>query len=456
MIYSLQVLLTFVLVIFSVSDAFRMLSPAQSSAALKMSLADYKEELGKTAALIAGPGKGILAVDESTKTIGKRLQSIGIENTEENRQSYRGLLFSAPGLGQYISGAILYEETLFQSDSKGKPFVTTLKENGIFPGIKVDTGLQPLPGADPIETWCTGLDGLKERAANYYAQGARFAKWRAVLQITDSCPSALSIQENAWGLARYARAVQESGRSDEIKKSLNAIINEKKKSDPRGYSKALNDNCLLEYLSADLRRAKINTSMLKIDKNGQISISVPSHTMKRNIDNDTILDYFDTISATLDDNLFEPYYQSTLSANHMNMAETMAAFKSSQKIQERLKNTKVVCGVSSFLLFSYSLYSLMTGNVLKSAFCFYASADLLRVSYNCYTKNYCSIFIRKYFGNVAKLGDTLFQMAKSVVGLTEPEDSPLIKLKEGIILDILMEDTLSKILYLKVEKFFQK
>jgi len=197
-------------------------------------------------------GKGILAVDESTKTIGKRLQSIGIENTEENRQSYRyhklvlyfssrhytkyfrGLLFSAPGLGQYISGAILYEETLFQSDAKGKPFVTTLKENGIFPGIKVDTGLQPLPGADPIETWCTGLDGLKERAANYYAQviihpiyysslslrhalqfyliqGARFAKWRAVLQITDTCPSALSIQENAWGLARYARAVQESG-----------------------------------------------------------------------------------------------------------------------------------------------------------------------------------------------------------------------------------------------------
>lgn len=87
-----------------------------------------------------------------------------------------------------------------------------LKKQGIFPGIKVDMGLQPLPGADPVETWCTGLDGLKERAAAYYAQGARFAKWRAVLQITsDGCPTALSIQENAWGLARYARAVQESG-----------------------------------------------------------------------------------------------------------------------------------------------------------------------------------------------------------------------------------------------------
>jgi len=176
-----------------------------------MALSDYKEELAATAKAIAGPGKGILAVDESTKTIGKRLESIGVENTEENRQAYRGLLFSCPGLGQYISGAILYEETLYQSSAEGKAFVDMLKENSIIPGIKVDTGLQPLPGADPIETWCTGLDGLKERAANYYAQGARFAKWRAVLQITETCPSPLSIQENAWGLARYARAVQESG-----------------------------------------------------------------------------------------------------------------------------------------------------------------------------------------------------------------------------------------------------
>eukprot|EP01035_Chromulina_nebulosa_P067430 gene67430-92373_t len=139
MIYSLQVLLTFILVVISTSDAFRMSRTAQSSGSLQMALSDYKKELAETAALIAGPGKGILAVDESTKTIGKRLQSIGIENTEENRQAYRGLLFSAPGLGNYISGAILYEETLFQSDAAGKPFVKTLKENGIFPGIKVDT-----------------------------------------------------------------------------------------------------------------------------------------------------------------------------------------------------------------------------------------------------------------------------------------------------------------------------
>ena len=118
-----------------------------------MSLSDYREELAKNAAKLATRGKGILAVDESTNTIGKRFQSIGIENTEENRQAYRGLLFSAPGLGQYIAGAILFEETLFQSDKHGKSFVNTLNENGIFPGIKVDTGLQPLPGSNPIETW---------------------------------------------------------------------------------------------------------------------------------------------------------------------------------------------------------------------------------------------------------------------------------------------------------------
>jgi fructose-bisphosphate aldolase, class I len=194
---------------FTIVNAFQN---TRRGSPIKMALSDYKAELAKNAAAIAAPGKGILAVDESTKTIGKRLQSIGIENSEEARQAYRGLLFSAPGLGKYISGAILYEETLYQSHKNGTPFVEMLNNNGVIPGIKVDTGLQPLGGADSVETWCTGLDGLRERAALYYAQGARFAKWRAVLQITsDGCPTPLSLQENAWGLARYARAVQESG-----------------------------------------------------------------------------------------------------------------------------------------------------------------------------------------------------------------------------------------------------
>mmetsp|Transcript_482 Transcript_482/g.610 ORF Transcript_482/g.610 Transcript_482/m.610 type:complete len:393 (-) Transcript_482:236-1414(-) len=195
--------------------AFQPAAPingAKSVSSLKMSLEQYKDELKATAEAIAAPGKGILAVDESTKTIGKRLASIGVENTEEARQQYRGLLFTTPNLGNYISGAILYEETLFQSHANGTPFVDCLNEVGVIPGIKVDTGLAPLPGGHPVETWCSGLDGLVERAQKYYAQGARFAKWRAVLQITpDGAPTPLSLQENAWGLARYARTCQEAG-----------------------------------------------------------------------------------------------------------------------------------------------------------------------------------------------------------------------------------------------------
>ena len=177
-----------------------------------MALSYYAEELKKTASAIASSGKGILAVDESTATVGKRLASIGVENTEDNRKAYRGMLFTTEGLGNYISGAILFEETLFQNHPDGEPMVKKLEKIGVIPGIKVDKGLRPLSGGHDVETFCSGLDGLVERAADYYAQGARFAKWRAVLQITDDgCPSKLSIRENAWGLARYARSVQESG-----------------------------------------------------------------------------------------------------------------------------------------------------------------------------------------------------------------------------------------------------
>ncbi|AAP99900.1 MULTISPECIES: class I fructose-bisphosphate aldolase [Prochlorococcus] len=177
-----------------------------------MALSYYKEELKKTASSLATSGKGILAVDESTKTIGKRLASINVENTEENRKAYRGLLFTTEGLGEYISGAILFEETLFQAHPDGEPMVKKLEKLGVIPGIKVDKGLRPLAGGNDVETFCSGLDGLVERSSDYYAQGARFAKWRAVLQITNNgSPSKLSIKENAWGLARYARSVQESG-----------------------------------------------------------------------------------------------------------------------------------------------------------------------------------------------------------------------------------------------------
>ena len=176
-----------------------------------MALSYYKETLRETALKLATPGKGILAVDESTNTCGKRLASIGVENTEENRQAYRGMLFTTEGLGNYISGAILFEETLFQDHADGESMISKLEKEGIIPGMKVDKGLKPLVGGLEHETYCSGLDGLTERASDYYARGARFAKWRAVLQITADGPSDLAIRENAWGLARYARSVQEAG-----------------------------------------------------------------------------------------------------------------------------------------------------------------------------------------------------------------------------------------------------
>jgi fructose-bisphosphate aldolase class I len=163
----------------------------------------YTAELRKTANAMVAKGKGLLACDESTGTVGKRLEANGMENTEANRCAWRNLLFTTAGLGEFISGAILYEETLFQNDPNGKPFVDVLNANGIIPGIKVDVGLKPLVGGGPGETWCTGLDTLAERAPKYYAQGARFAKWRTGLKIDvpNGCPTDLAIEVAAQDLA---------------------------------------------------------------------------------------------------------------------------------------------------------------------------------------------------------------------------------------------------------------
>jgi len=173
----------------------------------------YATELQATAAAMVAPGKGLLACDESTGTIGTRLEANGMENTEENRMIWRNLLFTTEGIGEFISGAILFEETLFQNDPSGKPFVDVLKGNNIIPGIKVDTGLIPLCGGGPGEKWCRGLDSLAERCAGYYEQGARFAKWRTALTIDveNGCPTDLAIDVAAQDLARYARICQENG-----------------------------------------------------------------------------------------------------------------------------------------------------------------------------------------------------------------------------------------------------
>ncbi|KAK4750059.1 hypothetical protein SAY87_027508 [Trapa incisa] len=170
----------------------------------------FEAELIANAAYIGTPGKGILAADESTGTIGKRLSSINVENIEENRRNLRELLFTTPGALDCLSGVILFEETLYQKARDGKPFVDVLKEGKVLPGIKVDKGTVELPGTNG-ETTTQGLDGLADRCKKYYAAGARFAKWRAVLKIGPNEPSQLAINENANGLARYAVICQENG-----------------------------------------------------------------------------------------------------------------------------------------------------------------------------------------------------------------------------------------------------
>ncbi|CAF3565161.1 unnamed protein product [Rotaria socialis] len=173
--------------------------------------ADKEKELVQTANLLMAKGKGLLAADESTGSMTKRLQSIGLENNEENRRVYRQTLFTgSKDLAQHISGVILFHETLYQNDDNGKPFRQILQEKGIIPGIKVDKGLVLLAGTNSENT-TQGIDGLGERCAQYYKDGARFAKWRCALKIGDGLPSELGIRETANVLARYASICQQNG-----------------------------------------------------------------------------------------------------------------------------------------------------------------------------------------------------------------------------------------------------
>jgi fructose-bisphosphate aldolase class I len=167
-------------------------------------------ELAKVAQAMVAKGKGILAADESTGTIEKRFKSINVENTEEHRRAYRDMLFSARGVGDFISGVILYDETLRQAAADGTPFPVMLAKQGILPGIKVDTGAKPM-ALCPDETVTEGLDGLAKRCAEYVKLGAKFAKWRAVITIGNGIPSAACITANAHALARYGAICQEAG-----------------------------------------------------------------------------------------------------------------------------------------------------------------------------------------------------------------------------------------------------
>ena len=167
-------------------------------------------ELNDTARALVAPAKGILAADESTNTIKRRFDSINVESTEQSRRDYREMLFRTPGANEYISGVILYDETLRQRGADGTPIVDILQEQGVIPGIKVDRSTNPLANTDG-ELITDGLDGLRDRLAEYYEIGARFTKWRAVITIGDNIPSQYCIDANAHLLGRFAALSQEAG-----------------------------------------------------------------------------------------------------------------------------------------------------------------------------------------------------------------------------------------------------
>jgi fructose-bisphosphate aldolase class I len=167
------------------------------------------EDLQSVTRKLVAPGKGILAADESSGTIEKRLKSINVPSTEENRRAYRDVLFTTAGVGEFISGVILFDETIRQKARDGHTFVEALEQQGIIPGIKVDKGAKPMANF-PGEKVTEGLDGLRERLAEYRQLGARFAKWRAVIEIAEKIPTRTCIDSNAEALARYAALCQEA------------------------------------------------------------------------------------------------------------------------------------------------------------------------------------------------------------------------------------------------------
>ena len=165
-------------------------------------------ELERVALTLVADGKGILAADETVPTLTRRFDMLGIKSTEQSRRTYREMLFTSPGAAEFISGAIKYDETIRQKSSRGTPLAEALAVRGVLPGIKVDTGAKPLAGSSD-ESVTEGLDGLRDRLSEYRTMGARFAKWRAVIRITDSLPSSACVTANAHALARYAALCQE-------------------------------------------------------------------------------------------------------------------------------------------------------------------------------------------------------------------------------------------------------
>src|SRR4030067_3652504 len=170
----------------------------------------YNNELESIAPTIVAPGRGILAAAESSPTIKKRFTAINIESTEENRRAYREMLFTTPGVEEFVSGVILFDETIRHATGAGTPFTKVLSDKGIFPGIKVDKGAADLAGF-PGEKITEGLDGLRQRLAEYSQLGAKFTKWRSVITISEGTSTRYCLEANALGLAQFAALTQEAG-----------------------------------------------------------------------------------------------------------------------------------------------------------------------------------------------------------------------------------------------------
>ncbi|MEA2522291.1 MAG: fructose-bisphosphate aldolase, class [Actinomycetota bacterium] len=240
-------------------------------------MTDPMTDLRQTATDLVAPGKGILAADESTGTIKKRFDLIQVSSTEENRRSYRELLFSTPGLGEHIRGVILYDETIRQSAEDGTPFVEVLEKAGVIPGIKVDTGAKPL-AKFPGETVTEGLDGLRERLVAYRELGARFAKWRATVFIGAELPTPGAIDANAHAMARYAALCQEAGIVPIVEPEI--LMDGTHDLDACASATAATLRAL--YRELDAARVELPGSLLKVN------MIVPGAASPNQVDDDTV------------------------------------------------------------------------------------------------------------------------------------------------------------------------
>lgn len=229
------------------------------------------------------------------------------------------------------------------------------------------------------------------------------------------------------------------------KENLKQIIARKRKDDPTGFSKAERNGSLQKYLEGDMRRAGIDLS--EFSTLNQPATTNPIQDVEK---------YVQIGSEWLDENLFEPHYKTNRAENHMGVAEGLAALKSSKKIEYRLRNLKVFCAISSLMCFGLGISQLMRARLPHAVILLLCSADLLRISYNCYIKNYCSIYINSLGGNVSKVADTIFKFAKSAVGITDSSDDPFVKLKAEIIVSNLIHNTFSLNIYHKIQESLRK